>query len=170
MTPEAATLTNLQAINPSLSPRYSPNLFKFMKRASRSFRRQLVYREGATGCLWIGEIEDGFLIGIRLMRVLCQGGKAYNEIGAMVNIAHDLTEIPDFWSEYQRIGRCAIDADHSMSFIGDEDRYSVSASGSVRVCNWCLRKQYLHRWTATVTKEAWSNAPVTEKARLIERA
>jgi len=47
----------------------------------------------------------------------------------------DITE--EFWSEYERIGRCAWDKNHRISMIGDENRYSVSEDGKTRQCNWC---------------------------------
>jgi len=65
-----------------------------------------------------------------------------------------LTLLADFWSDYARIGRCAIDTDHSRHFIGGDTRWAVS--GDIRSCLWCEgHTQTLRRWTETVERERW---------------
>lgn len=49
-----------------------------------------------------------------------------------------MTDIADFWGRYLKIGRCAIDEDHTMHFINSENRYSME--GEIRTCNWCGAK------------------------------
>lgn len=66
----------------------------------------------------------------------------------------DLTPVPGFWDEYARVGRCAIDTDHSRFFIGDVTRWAEN--GDARSCKWCgNHRQVRRRWTETVKRECW---------------
>jgi hypothetical protein len=105
------------------------------------------------GKLWIGWIDDGpSFIGSRLWRVLTVGGRA--EVGCWMFPVGDLTLMPDFWANYARIGRCAIDPDHSRYFIGNETRWTEQ--GDTRACNWCGNHlQFRHRWTENVEHQRW---------------
>ena len=67
-----------------------------------------------------------------------------------------MTEIEGFWQQYEAIGRCAIDPDHNMFFVGDEHRWRQE--GDTRHCQWCGQvTQRLHTWTETVERQAWCN-------------
>src|SRR3546814_9297143 len=77
-------------------------------------------------------MDDGYLTGTRLMTVLGQGAKAetfaYGTLGP-------LEAIEGFWEQYKQMGRCVVDPEHKIAFIGDEDRWSVE--GDSRSCSWC---------------------------------
>lgn len=124
---------DLKAINPSNGSKFSPNLYKFLssKRQQASLRLQRVYVDQDKH-LWLGYFDDDLFIGARLMQVLCNGAKT--QTLAYVRMK-ELVEVPDFWAKYQAVGRCAIDPEHRMYFVGDEMRWSVQ--GDHRSCLWC---------------------------------
>lgn len=142
---------DVRAIRPQAGARYSPNLYQWLTSRKRPHRtsNSRVYQDGR-GALWIGFLDLGDLIGQRLIAVLCRGSSA--DSACWVNLG-PLVEVADFWERYARVGRCAIDTGHSMSFIGDEGRWS--GAGDRRMCNWCGCWQARRRWTETVERERW---------------
>lgn len=150
---------DVQAIHPRNGEKYSPNLYQWLSKRDDKMRAwaSRVYRSAdKTWVSWIGWIsDDGEFFGNRLGNVLCHGLKA--EVICVNNV--ELEEIPDFWARYTAVGRCAIDVDHTMSFIGDENRWKQT--GDTRECQWCGAKQRLDRWTETVEREAWRAVPNT---------
>jgi hypothetical protein len=97
-------------------------------------------------------IEDGdCLIGCRMMGVLCNGAR---EATANYIRERNLVEQPDFWQDYVRDGRCAIDTEHEEHFIDDTDRWVTT--GDVRACQWCGHHvQVKLSWSETVRKSEW---------------
>lgn len=143
---------DVAAIHPQRGAKYSPNLHRWLTMRSKKHRAwsSRVYRD-ADGTLWIGMLDGGDLIGVRLMNVLCYGTKAEHACWTRLQ---GLDEVADFWPRYARDGRCAIDADHRQHFVGDDTRWSVS--GETRACLWCGNaQQVLRRWTETVERERW---------------
>jgi hypothetical protein len=140
--------------------RYSPNLRKWLMRDRRwmTLNLPLVYQWG-DGDLYIGrrEKDDGWFTGSRLWGVLNGGGMG--TVHAYPSCwSQNLTEVLGFWDRYATSGRCAIDTDHSRSFIGDETRWAVD--GDHRNCLWCgQHSQSLHRWTETIDRSAWKPDP-----------
>lgn len=95
--------------------------------------------------------------GAQLMAVLCKGRR---ESSKAIPYRHfgGLTLVEHFWPEYRRIGRCAIDPAHEISFIGDDTRWSYSVARDQRSCLWCGEcTQVLETWTETITRSAWRN-------------
>lgn len=130
--------------------RYSPNLRKWMLKNSRVHPNDL-FRD-RDGTLWIGWIDDGmWFIGSRLWQVLCNGARA--QVGCWTFPVSDLTPVDGFWTEYARIGRCAIDTAHDHHFQGER----WDENGEVRTCRWCGHKQFRKRWTETVERERWES-------------
>lgn len=144
---------DMAAIHPRQGARFSPNLYRWL--ASRAERKSLslVYRDHSN-TLWIGYPDGcGGLIGQRLMNVLCSGPKASS--ACWINLGR-LTEIADFWPRYVRDGRCAIDPEHRIAYVGDDTRWSVD--GDTRKCVWCGGvTQVLRRWTETIERQTWGN-------------
>jgi len=143
---------DVAAVSPRNGAKYSPNLYKWLTMRSKKHHAwtSRVYRD-ADGVLWIGMLDLGDLIGARLVNVLCNGAKA--ESGCWVNM-RDLVEVADFWPRYVADGRCAIDADHKMHFIGDDTRWTQD--GDTRACLWCGKaQQVMARWTETVERWEW---------------
>ncbi|WP_371436269.1 hypothetical protein [Polaromonas sp.] len=146
----AAFSTLLNLIEPTLSAKYSPNLYEWMKRQSskRALPLPNVYR-GHDGVDWIGWMDGPYFIGARVMAVLCHGAKQGTAAYGMT-----LTQIPGFWETYVQTGRCAIDPEHQANFIADEGRWS--SNGERRTCNWCGGfSQTLRKWTATEERSEW---------------
>lgn len=145
---------NVEDFNPKKSPKYSPNLYKWIKSQRLSHPR--IYRD-KEGRLWIGLIDDKFpgdFLGCRLAGVLCEGRK--ERMGWRPNFVSKITECIDFWSEYRQAGRCAIDPDHGEYFVGEESRWYQE--GNVRHCLWCGKvTQQLYTWTETIQRQAWRN-------------
>ncbi len=125
---------DLSVIDPKNGKKYSPNIFRFLKKISKRYGLQEigVYIDNQK-TKWIGILrDDGWFSGCRLTAVLCYGAK--EQIYAHPNIT-GLREINDFWNEYERIGRCAIDPEHQMFFIDDNSRWLIN--GNERKCIWC---------------------------------
>lgn len=165
-----ARLLDLEAIAPTKSEAYSPNLYRWLvglERQGGNVSHQHVYRvRGGTrlslmfgaGTLFIGSSDptypaDRDLFGARLIDVLCIGVKAgrYCYPGAL----GALDCVDAFWSEYLRVGRCAIDPGHLEHFAGPP-RY-VEA-GNERTCKWCGVVQRLRVVKRVVRDEVWTMA------------
>lgn len=154
---------DLRAIDPRNGEKYSPNLYVWLSKSDDKMRAwaSRVYRD-ADGSLFVGwlcEDSPGGFAGSRMDRVIPRGCKA--EILWYPLLV--LEEIPDFWDRYTAVGRCAIDVDHTMSFIGGENRWKQT--GDTRECQWCGAKQRLERWTETVEREAWRAVPNTAQEK-----
>lgn len=144
----------IEAINPMLDPKFSPNLYKFMRAQQRrgEVLAQItrVFCED-TGTLWIGYRDDDFLIGAKLVSVLCNGAKTTTWAFASMG---GLTELKDFWPRYTRDGRCAIDTEHRMHFLNDESRWATV--GDRRSCRWCGNaEQVLHHSLHVIKRDHW---------------
>lgn len=133
---ETTVTIDVAAIHPKRGAKYSPNLYRWLTQRTRKHRTwtSSVFRD-ATGDLWIGTLDEStFLIGCRLMRVLCNGGRVESMAYPLKQIG-PLEELPDFWERYTADGRCAIDPGHKMHFIGGDSRWRVT--GDARECLWC---------------------------------
>lgn len=146
---------DVKAIHPSNGAKYSPNLHKWLTQRERKHRAwtSSVFRD-RDGVLWIGMLDEGaFLIGCRLMQVLCNGAKAESMAYPLKQLG-TLEEVPDFWTRYAADGRCAIDTGHQMYFVGDDTRWHVV--GDERKCLWCEKAhQRRERYTRTTEHERW---------------
>lgn len=143
---------DLAAIAPNKGTRFSPNLHRWLSARDKSRRAWMsrVYRD-ADGTLWIGFLDAGEFFGTKLYSVLCNG--AQQDTACWVNL-RGLAELPDFWAQYMRVGRCAIDPAHERSFIGDDTRWLVR--DDTRSCQWCGgAQQVLRRWTEVVERQEW---------------
>ncbi len=145
----------LAGISPKLHERYSPNLYNWLKGLShrRHLPQNRVWR-CPDDRLWIGWLDDGFLIGARLNGVLCNGRREQTMAYTLKSLGK-LTEVADFWPRYMEIGRCAIDVDHTTPFQNSDGRWLVL--GDKRQCQWCGQKQTLRRWTETVERSRWES-------------
>jgi len=141
-------------INPNKHQKYSPNLFKYLK-------KNIVHKHldeawlDKDGYKWLGYINDEKeFFGAMLNRVLCLGVKESSGCYYLAQF-EGLTKVQDFWSEYIRMGRCAIDKDHDTHFINSESRYIENETH--RECTWCGQKQFKRRWEETINREEWVN-------------
>lgn len=150
---------DVAAIHPSKGAKYSPNLHRWLTMRNKKHHAwtSRVYRDEA-GTLWIGMLDLGDMIGARLMNVLCYGTKA--ESACWVNLL-GLVEVVDFWARYTAVGRCSIDPEHKMHFVGDDTRWRTA--GDKRECLWCgNHAQKMRRWVEPMERSAWE--PVTANA------
>ncbi len=149
---------------PDLDPKYSPNFYRFL--TSRKRRLFAAYSTGyrhEDGSIWFGHIDPDsqtWFTGCQIMRIFCVGAGA--EIFAHVGLAKHLTPIPDFWELYREKGRCAIDPEHKISFVGDEaSRYAYQ--GDVRTCRNCGAKHRRVRHEEVVVSETWASLDAAER-------
>lgn len=153
----APTGLEVERINPALGKKYSPNLYEFLtaRKNSSQLRLARIFID-TDGTEYLGFMDDtNCLIGARLTQVLCYGTKA--QVLSYCNTG-DLRERVGFWDEYIADGRCAIDREHKMPFIGAETRWRVV--GEQRHCQWCNKAtQTLQRTVKQVTVESWTTAP-----------
>jgi len=147
----------LDRTHPAKGSKYSPNLHKWLSAWTRRYSKtaEAIPRvfQDADGGFWIGMLHesDNSLIGCRIMGVLCNGAR---EATANYIRERNLVELPTFWQDYVRDGRCAIDTDHKNHFIGDTDRWVTTFD--VRACRWCGHHvQVKLVWAETVSKSEW---------------
>ncbi len=139
---------DLAAINPRNGLQFSPNLHRFLKKRGSTWAKTCRVFRDADNTMWIGSLDNGWLHGARLMGVLCYGPR--EQVWAhLPGSLGGLQELPDFWTDYMRIGRCVIDSEHKKSFIKDETRWAVH--GDERSCLWCGNA---HQKLETWVKEA----------------
>jgi hypothetical protein len=140
----------IEAIHPRNGEKYSPNLHQWLVKSKYPQWAIRAYRD-ADGCTWVGMMDNGDLFGSRLMGVLCYGKK--EDTACWVGIK-GLAEVPDFWINYERDGRCAIDTNHQTYYLNSANRWKTT--GDHRECQWCGKfNQVLARWTETVECEEW---------------
>jgi hypothetical protein len=145
----------LPLISPKMHPRYSPNLHAWIRKQWQNTPRPIVVMNPTEYGPYIGLLhEDGWMSGSRLNAVLCNGAKEQTwaippgHNGAKAGV--DET----FWERYIKDGRCAIDRDHQVAFIGVETRWKVY--GSIRECQWCCNHtQVKKEWTETIERSSW---------------
>lgn len=144
-------------IDPKLNPAYSPNLHAFVRSKVDSiqvFRVSRNYGVLRVGMLAIGYIHDGHFVGCLLNSALCHGRKA--RTWCFAGHADGVELIPEFWERYLKVGRCAIDPDHTTLYI---DERWTHVTDDKRRCLWCGHEQ--HRVLTPVTKmvESWHDEP-----------
>lgn len=155
----------LDQIAPGRNVAFSPNLYEWMKKRAHFYADgtgtpQTVWRvksnsgDGAffEGSLMLGRAGDhGDFLGVRLMNVLCEGRKATS--WCFPNLLSNLEPVEDFWDRYVRVGRCAIDPDHSIHYL--DDRWRQTAENA-RTCHWCGVVQTRRTFQELVEGEAWA--------------
>jgi hypothetical protein len=156
----------LPLIDPRLGPKYSPNLHAWIRRNWKTTAHQIVATKPSGEFqkhLYIGILHDGrWISGSHLREVLGHGARAKTWA---LNSPNEID--PTFWPRYIRDGRCAIDPDHTMHFIGDETRWKVTPAKhlhrrrtpEMREFLWCGHHVQVNlEWTETVHKSEWVSA------------
>ncbi len=143
---------DLGLINPKRGDKYSPNLFRFLKKHRSLAQYGWVWKD-PEGMRWLGYIHDGDFIGCRLMSALCGWGDV--ACYPQVQFVASLDVVKDFWPQYVAIGRCAIDPAHTEAFLSAENRFADR--GDTRTCNWCGTQQYRQTKKRTVIETVWVN-------------
>jgi hypothetical protein len=158
----SSTLT-LDAINPKHGAKFSPNLYKWLKGVLQS--KPLFYQidnlrvyKDAEGCLYVGFMraeEGGWLYGHQMYTVLGRGSRK-SCLRLFAIQAANMKPVKNFWQDYVKHGRCAIDKQHARGFIGDETRWLIK--GKDRSCQWCGKaKQKLIKRKEVIIHDDWVN-------------
>ena len=144
----------LDDINPKNGVKYSKNLYRWMKKYFKGTGLPNVYV--VNGDMWIGSFDgENWLIGSRVVSVLCNGPSAFRGAYCMKNAEKTLVE--NFWNEYALYGRCAIDKTHCMMFMDDSTRWEYIGKNT-RKCKWCGNvTQILKRTVVKKTVKTWEN-------------
>jgi len=143
--PNGITLSD---IDPKKDGKFSPLLFRFLKRQSSQETFSQLWKDG-DGIFYIGWFDDtNAFVGARLGVVISDPrAKTWCYEGMKLKL------VKNFWRDYLRIGRCAIDPDHDIAFLGE--RWDTKKT--VRTCLWCGHKQRLLVSYVRVRKEDWVN-------------
>lgn len=150
-------MLNLAAIKPNSSGKYSPLLYKVLFREENRngvFQRTIdpISGEPTTPGVWsISSIvigthdEEYYVFGHSLREIL--HNKARPGFAWAYPLGRDgCRDITDeFWAAYERDGRCVWDRDHSMSMVGDGNRWHYHSGGRGRRCRWCGTEQTMIR-------------------------
>ena len=134
----------LAKLHPKHGEKYSANLYRFLS-ANRAYAEHGRAYVDADGVMMLGINDDGWFHGTRMMRILCVGKKAECYAYSPGHIK-GLREVVGFWDEYLRIGRCAIDAAHTIAFLNADSRFVED--GDARACTWCGHQQRRERYRA----------------------
>lgn len=149
--------THYQPKEKGQSDFYSWNLFRWLKNQDRErhplIKKTKIYRDNESGFIYIGSRYDeeekdvsGFLL-----RELCNTGS--NKKFPMVFCypqGYKWKDVTDwFWSEYERIGVCAIheDSAHSFTYLIDN---------TARMCEYCGKIE--KRKVEMVERITWETA------------
>ena len=120
-------------VSPLKDDKFSPNLHKWLK---KNFGWSSYYPEvWDTGTsLWVGRKEsDSCFVGNTIVRILCGGINAQKYYLIKENKWKNAKNITNkFWADYKLNGRCAIDKEHSVSYIDDQYRWEIK--GKDRTC------------------------------------
>lgn len=131
-------INHLEEINPKNHEKYSENLYKWLKKNKNFLPGVNVYKNIKENKLYIGcfnETHDTNFWGAGLNAVLC---KMSNDLFRLHEILiSDFVVIENFWEDYIKIGRCAIDVDHTMSFLNSDNRWKYTNDGNTKSCTWC---------------------------------
>ncbi len=150
------THVDLSAFHPDMGAKYSPNLYQFLAhRRNKGLAARARVFSTADSTMYIGFFDDtGCFIGARMSRVLCYGAKV--EVTCPMNLG-DMAEVEDFWYQYARDGRCAIDRAHDQYFLNAETRWATQ--GNLRCCQWCKQvSQRLVLREDRVVTDQWVNS------------
>jgi hypothetical protein len=150
---------SLSDIRPRNGNKYSPNLHAFMQKRLRDCEASTwmvaTSDDGYLCLVWEWLDEHGKhrdYVSTLLMGVLCNGAKAQTSI--VLN--RTFTFHPDFWQTYKAIGRCAVDPEHKVWFLNDDERWEVSEDGKIRSCRWCgNHTQRFEEYTEVVHRTRW---------------
>lgn len=144
--------------------KYSLNLHKWLRKQHEHYRGaffspwssvdgSMDYSDKAKHSpshIYIGWLdEDGYLTGSRLAQIICNGTKADTWAFAP-EMAFE--ELPGFWEEYDRLGKCSFDPDHWLYM--NKERYEETGEGKRR-CLWCGREEILHVFEEVVQRQKW---------------
>ncbi len=164
-------MLDLSAIAPREDGKYSPFLWKWLKKHQRHQVFHLLkdridgspVQLGPMGWkrvrnIWIGDVDSWFIGGNSLGAIITGQARGHGWALPWHNIGYcEITE--EFWAAYIARGRCAWDPDHFLHMIGDERRFTTI--GGTRRCEWCGQWQEARvRKTVRIKRERiWTPVP-----------
>lgn len=137
--------------------KYSPNLrkfFKWVKTHSKSFGSGHMYSDsvarGTNGFYFVFESE-GHLHGYRVNSLMSGKSVTYRDFVFMnsdfssIMASGRLKVVNNFQEEYEKIGRCFFDPDHTIYFLNSKNRYEPETLdhnygiqySAYEKCTWC---------------------------------
>jgi hypothetical protein len=146
----------IAAVSHRVHERYSPNLHAWLVKNSQSAEPLVTGLgpspvDGSHTWLLIGHFDTGgWFSGSSVRRILGSGLKTQRWAHLPGHVIEGGSE---FWAEYFRIGRCALDPAHKTSFLNADKRWATD--GDHRTCTWCGAEQRLRKWEETVAREKW---------------
>lgn len=161
----------LKAIDPKRDPKYSASLHKFLKKnpecchvydGNAESCPDVMYDKARRRCFFIGYMDEKCFVGdyhaADMATVICRGGRTLvNVYVQTTDKSEPWPEIENFWDEYVRIGKCAVDPQHIV--YTEDARYELSADGESRKCRWCGKTFVKKETVVTRIVTSWVEAP-----------
>ena len=142
----------IDSVNPANNKfgKFSPRMYKFL----------LKYKNKDIKAYQKSD-EDGVLIGyadldgwdVTSLFNICRSYGKLDRLVFLDKTMYKLTEIPHWFDDYQKIGRC-IYTPHDWTWIANGDnRFGYSNLGHIRTCNWC--GEVAHRKVCKEVETNW---------------
>lgn len=158
-------------IHPRHGEKFSPNFHSWLRvhpHYTRVFRVKKIIDHSwnwTDADLLVGMLDKDdsglqWFVGARLNEILTNGSAASAgayALGSRVEF-NDVTK--EFWPEYLRVGRCAVDPDHQENFRKAESRYSTESG--IRTCSWCGMRHQVIPHSVVTSHSAIKYVPLTE--------
>lgn len=109
--------------------------------------------------LYLGIPDDGWLCPAwQLSHALGMGTRSQSCAMAPCQFPMGFKDVTvEFMDLYIRLGKCAIDPEHTL--YGENHRFKMSTADGQRVCEWCGLLQYRHERPRTVIDITWEAQP-----------
>ena len=132
---------NIKKCNPKLSNKYSVNFHRWLTKNEKeksifSLGSPLAYRpfRDEHDEIWMGFIDDNnSFVGVKVRNIMLFGAK--RQCGSFLGLGSKMKPYPDFFSEYEKIGRCLFDKDHRDFMENNEGRFDEK--DGFKKCGWC---------------------------------
>jgi len=149
---EITRLDQIKRFDPKLHPKFSPNLFAWMKARLRQGVPFSMYQmvESDRNILYIG-MRNTHFTGTKLWGAMSTYAPS-RSVGGYI-VFDDTKRLPHWFDWYEQWGRCFIDPSHTHSFL--DERWKEE--GDSRTCLWCGKRQRLRRWQEVIEKQQWEN-------------
>lgn len=153
-----------------VSDKYSANLYRWVRQWQRRYKHwgpqpavammsDISFDPAASlRRALIGFQDDGWFVGAQVSRILCdpfpKGDIPSQHIWAWMpkDVGPDITKW--FWPEYQSVGRCIFDREHSGWLSHDEGRFD-SLNEQHRWCRWCGHEEVAAYASEVRTRKEW---------------
>ncbi|HOW51781.1 MAG TPA: hypothetical protein PLV42_07035 [bacterium] len=167
VTPEYLKAVRPAGLKEGRSDKYSVNLYRFFKRMLDKDRilaphRLRVWKDQGNHW-WFGFPDRGNeFYGVRFITVISRGYRK-DEVFCFLKTPMVEEITAEFYEQYRKIGRCIYHMqgshhiEHDDYMLHTDGRYTMSADGKRRTCNWCGRKQKMMVVREVTKKECWED-------------